>query len=639
MRSRLVWKLSAVVVAILAAGIVLSGYANSLIAAHYSLESARAFLRFNSESMVNAIGRLMMSRDIEGIEQLLGEMSRGSAVYGDIRLVSHHSGEVAASRFEGDRMRLELGDWACAVCHDQMDLDFRQTRIVDAVVEPPEGDRVLSVMAPILNAPGCRSAGCHVHAESPPILGFLNVDYSLGPIDAMVSDRRILTLVTVLASLLLGVVALWFMFSRLLEKPISGLIAGTNRIVADQLEFRFDRKRNDEIGLLEESFNTMTARVQAHRDELRSTMEYLKGIVENSADIIITVNPDGFIETFNRGAEEALGYSCAEVVGRRIETLFADPRERDVAIARLNDSDNVKNYETRFLAKDGQVRNVLLTLSRLRDREGNAIGTFGISKDITQEKQLLRELVQSKKFAAIGQAATGIHHAIKNMLNTLKGGAYLVRLGREKDQQDQLEEGRAMIEEGIERITELANHMLHYAKEWKPELQRVDLNRLVARICESNRQNAANQGVALRPDFLDGLPAVLCDPELIHMATTDILINAIDACVWKDYGSGERPEVELKTFLTEGEDVYVIEIRDNGCGMSEEIRRNIFTPFFSTKKKAGSGLGLALTARIIKAHGGQVLVESEPDRGAAFRIHLPIDGPRETTDGQAGSRR
>ncbi|MHC4970321.1 MAG: PAS domain S-box protein, partial [Planctomycetota bacterium] len=136
----------------------------------------------------------------------------------------------------------------------------------------------------------------------------------------------------------------------------------------------------------------MTARDQAHRDELRSAMEYLGGIIENSADMIITVTPDGFIETFNRGAEEALGYSRAEVIGRPIETLFADPRERDIAVARLADSDNVRNYETRFLAKDGQIRDVLLTLSRLRDREGNAIGTFGISKDVTQEKELLREL-------------------------------------------------------------------------------------------------------------------------------------------------------------------------------------------------------------------------------------------------------
>ncbi|MHC5006535.1 MAG: sensor histidine kinase, partial [Planctomycetota bacterium] len=243
-----------------------------------------------------------------------------------------------------------------------------------------------------------------------------------------------------------------------------------------------------------------------------------------------------------------------------------------------------------------------------------------------------RELVQSKKFAAIGQAVTGIHHAIKNMLNSLKGGAYLVRLGMDKDERTRIEEGRAMIEEGIERITDLSHHMLHYAREWKPQLQRVDLSVLVANVCELNRQTAVNQGVVLRHDLPQGLPAVLCDPELIHMAVTDILVNAVDACVWKAYGPGESPEVVVSNSLSDDGRVLVTEVRDNGCGMTEDIRPNIFTPFFSTKKTAGTGLGLAQTARIIKAHGGQVFVETEPDRGATFRVHLPRDGPSEPRD-------
>jgi signal transduction histidine kinase len=183
--------------------------------------------------------------------------------------------------------------------------------------------------------------------------------------------------------------------------------------------------------------------------------------------------------------------------------------------------------------------------------------------------------------------------------------------------------------------------MLYYAKEWKPRLRSVDLNELVTKICELNRQAASDQGVAMRHEPTDGLPPVTCDPDLIHMAATDLVVNAVDACIWKDYPSGESPQVALRSFLASGDDVFVIEVRDNGCGMNDEIRRNIFTPFFSTKKTRGTGLGLALTARIISVHGGKVAVESEPDLGSTFRIHLPIDGPkdiRESVDGQTGSR-
>lgn len=632
MRSRLVWKLIAVVVVILAAAIGLSGYINSLICDYCSLESVRAVLRFNSESNIKAIGHLMMNRDNEGVRKLIGDISRESEVYGDIQLVSHHSGDVVASRFDGGNLKLGLEDRACAVCHEKGDLGDADAAIVGEVSRLPNGSRVLSVMAPILNKPTCRNAACHAHADDPSILGFLNSNYSLARVDGMIAQGRILIVATVLASLLLGIVVLWLMFNRLLERPIRGLIAGTERIAKNQLDFRFEQNRKDEIGVLEKSFNTMAARIQAHRYELRSAMEYLGGMVENSTDIIITVTPGGHIETFNRGAEQALGYGRVEVIGKQIDSLFVDPAERRLIAKRLEDTGNIRNYETRLLAKDGQVRNVLLTLSYLRDKEGNPIGTIGISKDITQEKELHRELVQSQKFAAIGQAVTGIQHAIKNMLNALKGGSYLVRNGMARDNRQRIEEGWAMVEEGIERIGALSNNMLNYVKEWKLDIQRFDLNDLVANVCELNRQTAADQGVALRCELPDGLPAVLCDPRLIHMAVTDILVNAIDACAWKDYGDDERPEVVLKNSLTAVGNFFVIEVRDNGCGMDEEIKRNIFTPFFSTKKIRGTGLGLALTARIINVHDGKITEDSEPDRGTAFHIHLPVDGPRDSRE-------
>jgi signal transduction histidine kinase len=305
----------------------------------------------------------------------------------------------------------------------------------------------------------------------------------------------------------------------------------------------------------------------------------------------------------------------------------------------LRDSGNVRNYETALYAKDGQIRHIMLTLSQLRDRDNTSLGTIGISKDITREKKLLRELVQSQRFAAIGQAVTGIQHAVKNMLNALKGGAYLVRVGMTKDDGPRVREGWSMVEEGIDRISDLSRNLLQYAKEWKLDLEQTDLNRLLAQIGERNRQSAADQGVAVRYEANDDLPAVRCDPKLIDMAATDIVVNAIDACTWKDYQGDETPEVVLRGFVAEDGRRAVIEVRDNGCGMTEEIRRNIFTPFFSTKKTLGTGLGLALTARIINVHGGDVSVESAPERGATFRIHLPIDGPSdsgESVDGEAG---
>jgi len=627
-------------VAILTAAIAISGYVNNLVNTNCCLKSAQTFLRFNSESIVNGIDQLMMNRNNQGIEELITDMSEGTEIYGDIQLVSHHSGEVVVCRFGQTGERLLMEDWHCAVCHDREDLGGADAKTHDTIIDLPEGGRVLSVVTPIVNEPRCRSAACHVHESSPHMLGFLHARYSLEHTDAMVSDRRIVILVTVLTSLVLAVLALRFMFTRLLERPIRGLIAGTERIAAREFEFRFDQKRQDEIGVLEESFNTMTATIQAHQEEVRSAKERLEGVIESSADIIITVSPEGLVETFNRGAEQTLGYSRDEVIGKPIELLFADPRDRENAIRQLTDTDNVRNYETRFVAKDGQVRDVLLTLSLLRDKDDAFIGTFGISKDVTDEKKLQRELVQSQKFAAIGQAVTAIQHAVKNMLNTLKGGAYLTRDGMTKNHRERAEEGCTMVDAGIERISSLSEDMLNYAKEWKRELRRVDIRDLIMRVLAEHLQTATEQGVTLRHEIPEGLPAVLCDPKLIHMAVTDLVVNALDACVARPLPDDEQSEVLLRNALNEKRDSFLIEVRDNGCGMDEETKRNIFTPFFTTKLARGTGLGLALTARVVNVHGGEIFVESEPNRGTTFRIHLPIDGPhdmRETAHGQENS--
>jgi signal transduction histidine kinase len=90
------------------------------------------------------------------------------------------------------------------------------------------------------------------------------------------------------------------------------------------------------------------------------------------------------------------------------------------------------------------------------------------------------------------------------------------------------------------------------------------------------------------------------------------------------YGDGDTGKIEFNVYLEAEREFIVVEVRDNGIGMTEEIKANIFTPFFSTKDKMGTGLGLALTARIVKLHGGEIEVESEPERGSVFRITLPI---------------
>jgi PAS domain S-box-containing protein len=617
-----------VVIAIVTLVIAAPGLVNNAISNHLALRSARAMLLFNSESILSGINKLMMSRNNAGVMELVRDMSEGSTIYRDIRLVSHRAGTVVVSRLDGGGNTLSKSDPSCAACH-RSEPPVSSTDPQDTIIEGPDGGRVLYVINPVSNKPACRTADCHAHAQSGPILGFLQTEYSLTGIDTFISGLNTSFVIAGLAAVLLGTIALWIMFNQTLTKPIRHMLTGIQAIAGNDLAFRFRSERQDEFGLVEISFDTMAATIQAHQIELRDAMEYLEGIFENSADIIITVNPAGLIQTVNRGAEKALGYSREELIGQRIELLFADPRERDVAIARLRDEDSVINYETRFRTKNHEVRNVLLTLSRLRDREGVAIGTFGISKDITNEKDLQNRLLQSEKAAAIGRAVTAIQHAIKNMLNSLSGGSYLARHGMTKNERERTEEGLRMIDEGIARINDLSINMLKYAKEWKLELQTTDLERLVEDISATIGQAARAKGVATRFHAADHLPPVSCDERLMHMAIMDMATNAVDACCLKQYDDSENAEIVFNVFL-EINEKFVIEIIDNGVGMTEKTKADIFTPFFSTKEEWGTGLGLALTSRIINLHGGEIEVESEIGRGSKFRVTLPLGGTSRT---------
>ena len=631
-RHRVAWKLSIPVLVIISVVILAAGLLGSLFSRKIALDAARQIIQFNSISITSGVDELMIRDHRAGVPNFIDGMYRAGEDYRDIALIAHPSGRIAVSRQESPGARLDKDDHSCVACH-MTDEPIVNPERCDEVMTGPDGERYLQVVTPVLNKSSCRTAGCHSHADGGAVIGVLRTQYSLAGFDDLMTNLNTsLTWAAVLA-ILFVTVAVVMMFRWMLAKPLRHLAAGVNTLAAGDLGFRFPAERDDEIGLAEDSFNNMAARIQTQQRELRKTLENLEGIVENTTDLIIAVDVEGDIRTFNRGAELALGYLRGEVIGRKVKMLFHDPHDRDIAIARLNEQEPVTNWETKFRTKNGQIRNVFMTLSRLRDRRGNLTGTYGISKDITNEKILLRKLFRSEQEAAIGRAITGIQHAIKNMLNTLRGGLYIARLGQKKDRAERITEGCDMIEEGLTRISDLSHSMLKYAREWKIEPEPVDIADLVEKIILAIGQTANERGVSLGKEIGDSVPPVPCDPRLMHMVLMDIASNALDACDFKEFTDGEEPELVIRVRCAEDARSVIIELADNGVGMSPEVRKNVFTPFFSTKKKWGTGLGLALTSRIIELHNGKIVVKSEPEKGSVFRISLPLRSQAGKTGG------
>jgi PAS domain S-box-containing protein len=611
----------------------ISGYLSNLDYERSEVASAREVSRMTSERILTRISGLMMAHEAGSLADVVNRMASENPAFRDIRLIAH-SGDVVASQLDSAPDAVSPEEWPCSTCHvEPRRIPDSTVTCCDEIVEVSDAERVVSVVTPIVQEEGCAGADCHAEADSSPVMAVIQADYSLARVDALIAQRNRNTLLAMLLALVLGTGAAWFMTERIVGRRIRVLQEGARRIAAHDYSFKFSPRRADGIAELTSVFDSVTAELSTTISELTTARDHLKVIVDNSADIIITVDPTGLITTFNPGAERILGYSAEEVIGTRIEALFADPAEREAAIDQLDDTDHVVNYFTRFVTKGGEIRRVILTLSRLRSAEGDPIGTMGISKDITKEFELQQQLLRSRRMAALGQAITGIQHSIKNMLNVMKGGAYMVNLGLKKDDVEMLVEGWVMVQQGIEDMTQMSMSMLDFARTRKLKIQPTNLSELMAKAHSMSQSKYREAGVVLDLEVDPDLPLVECDSEMIRSVVMDLLGNALDACSWKEYGEGEVARVVLGGETEDGSGRVTITVADNGEGMSEEVKSRIFVPFFSTKDKKGTGLGkgtgmgLAVVERIVSSHEGITTVESEPGMGAAFRVSLPITGP------------
>jgi two-component system sensor histidine kinase AtoS len=623
---RLVWKVNGLFLVILAVVLGIAGYITNLDFEQSEIASARDLSLDSSDRIVRRIESLMSAGEAHELGEIVSRMASENPAFREIRLLSH-DGRVLASQLPG-AASVDSISWPCAVCHapsgqvrDSVGCSFCE------IIEPEESTRALSVVTAIHGGNGCNQAGCHTGVSDSTVMAILQADYSLDRVDALLYQRTRHTAIAILFALILGSIATWLMTERLLGRRIRTLREGALRLAEHDFTFRFSDPTGDGLAQLASVFDNMTSEFSSTLLELMSAKEHLQAIVENSADIIITVDPTGLITTFNPGAEQILGYNREEVIGRRIEMLFADPSERDAAIAKLDTTEHVVNYLTRFVTKEGDIRRVMLTLSRLRSPDGDPIGTMGVSKDITKELELQRRLYRSQRMAALGQAITGIQHSIKNMLNVMKGGSYMVKLALQNDDRDMLLEGWEMVQQGIEDMTEMSKSMLDFARTKKLKIRPTDLGELATSIHSLNQAKYRDEGVALDLEVSPDLQPVECDAEMIRSVIMDLMGNALDACSWRDYEEGESGRVVLGVHPGSQNGSVEIVVSDNGGGMTEEVRERIFTPFFSTKEKKGTGMGLAVVARIVSTHEGKTEVESEPGKGATFRVTLPTRGP------------
>ena len=236
-------------------------------------------------------------------------------------------------------------------------------------------------------------------------------------------------------------------------------------------------------------------------------------------------------------------------------------------------------------------------------------------------------MVQAERLAAMGQTIATLSHHIKNILQGIRGGSYLIEMGLSSHDESVLRKGWKIVEKNQHKISALVMDMLTFSKQREPDLMPADLNDMVADVVELAQAQAGEMKVELAWQPYAALPRLVFDPEGMHRAVLNLVTNAIDAAA-----EAERPgRVRVHTDYVPRDALVSIVVEDNGAGIAPDQLDKLFSPFISSKKGRGTGLGLPVSQKIVVEHGGKIVVASTPGQGSIFTVQIPAVSRRPTT--------
>jgi len=309
-----------------------------------------------------------------------------------------------------------------------------------------------------------------------------------------------------------------------------------------------------------------------------------------------------------------------EWAGHRCYEVYKDRTERCLSCgaAKTFQDGQTREREEEGVDRLGRPTQYLVDIVPVVREDGSIPFIIEMSTDITELKNLQRQKIEAERLAAVGQTVAGLAHGIKNLIMGLEGGMYVVNSGLRNNNEKRVLQGWRMLEEDIGRISSFVKEFLEFAKGRRPRVEMIQPNEVARKVVEHYRERAARQGVDLRLE-LGELGEAPMDADGIHTCLTNLVLNAIDACVMS---AKDARHVVLSS--QEQDDVLTFEVSDDGCGMDYDIKQKVFTNFFSTKASGkGTGLGLLTTRKIVQEHGGKVSFESTEERGSVFRLEFP----------------
>ena len=425
-----------------------------------------------------------------------------------------------------------------------------------------------------------------------------------------------------IVTLVIIFLATWFglVFAKGITNPIKDLVQATNRITQGDLESRIDIEADDEIGHLVTSFNQMTTDLKKSKTSLEEAnihleqrRKYMETVLQNVSAGVVSVDRDGMITTVNRAAENMFDVKAGEVLLRNYRDLLIP--EHIALVDEFLDEMVEKNEpllqkQMELMLRD-RALTVLLTLTNIKDEEGNEFGIVVVFEDLTQ-------LQKAERAAAWREVARRMAHEIKNPLTPVQLSAQ--RLQRKYG--DKLGEEGSVFKECtqtiIDQVDVLKNLVNEFSRYARMPVTTPTLNDLNAVVADSvTLFQDAHKDIVFEYTQAEGLPKFHLDAEQINRVMINLLDNAV-ASINKKTG-----RIQITITFDEQRRIVRVAVADDGVGVPASYKRKVFEPYFSTKK-SGTGLGLAIVSSIISDHHGQVSVEDNHPSGTIVSFILPV---------------
>jgi two-component system sensor histidine kinase AtoS len=445
-----------------------------------------------------------------------------------------------------------------------------------------------------------------------------------------------------LAMLVVGGVGAAFVARRIAD-PVQQLEQGAAAIARGELYQRIEPATADEIGRLALAFNHMATELVQQRGALEDAHHELRRHFEEVADLksytdsilaslptgLVTVDLDGRVVTLNPAAELITGFFTGEAAGRYCTEVFAQTSELgEIMMETLAARAPIAPVPVTLRRRNGSALPVEFSTSPLKGRDGKDLGAVGVIRDLSLVRALESQLRRSDRLVALGTFAAGLAHEIKNPLTSLL--TFSRHLSRRFEDQSFRERFQRVVPTELERINAIVERLLELARPSTLDLSLVRLPGLLDRATELFANQIEAQRVRVTREYARDVPPIQADEEALYRAFVNLVGNALEAMP-----AGGRLVLRIHAGSADGgrrtpgavaARGVTVEVADSGTGIPASAGDRIFNPFYTTKE-AGTGLGLALTHKIVEDHGGAIDFRSDPRAGTTFRVALPLRPP------------